>query len=79
MFVIPWYSLYRDFRYTVVFGIGGVRYTGVSVVLWFSLYRDAHALWYSLYRDVHYTVVFVIVGFRFTQFGGSCQIMFEFW
>ena len=48
--LVPWYSLYRDFRYTVVFGIRGC-----------SLYRDVrHSVVFF------YTVVLVHCGILYT-------------
>ena len=49
--LVPWYSLYRDFRYTVVFGMWGC-----------SLYRDVRHTVVFFMPWCSCTVVFFIPG-----------------
>ena len=80
--LIPWYPLYRDFRYTVVFH--GIRYTRVFVIPGCSsycgiLYTGVFViLQYSLYRVVTHTVMILVtmvfvISRGFTVFSFGCN------
>ena len=65
--LIPWHPLYRDFRYTVVFGMRGcslyrdIRHTLVFFIPWCSCAVVFFIPGCSLYCCIRYSGVFVIM------------------